>query len=91
MLDMKTFYKRNDTIVIRKLGGKQWALNMETGSEYVLNETAYDMLEVLSARHTTEELVSVIGGWYDAPTSVLTRDCEAWLQDALEKGLVDKT
>ena len=91
MLDLNAFYKRSTNVVLRKLGDRQWALDMDTGSEYVLNGVSYDMLEVLSERHSVDTLLSAIVAMYDVPKDILLEDCKIWLQDTIEKGLVEKT
>jgi hypothetical protein len=90
MLDVKEFYKRNENIIIKKLGGKQWALNMETGSEYTINEAAYDILNMLSTPRTMDEIVSEIINVYDVSREILIEDCKTWIPKALEKGLIER-
>ena len=89
MLDVKGLYQRNENIIIRKLGKNQWALNMETGGEYGLNEVSFDMLNILSTPHSIDELLDEIISTYDVSRDVLTKDCNIWLAAALQKGLVD--
>jgi hypothetical protein len=90
MLDINGCYKRDDDIVIKSLGGKKWALNMKTGGEYTLNDTAYDVLNVLSEPGTIDDVVDAIVRIYDVPKETFANDCKVWLQSALEKGLVEK-
>jgi hypothetical protein len=89
VLDVKVLYRRNENIIIRKLGKNQWALNMETGSEYALNEISFDMLNILSMPHSVDDLLNEIIESYDVSRDVLTEDCTAWLAIALQKGLID--
>jgi hypothetical protein len=89
MLDVKALYRRNENIIIKKLGKNQWALNMETGGEYGLNEISFDMLNALSAPRSIEELLDEIIKIYDVSRDVLAKDCSTWLETALQKGLVD--
>jgi hypothetical protein len=89
MLDVKGLYRRNENVIIRKLGKNQWALNMETGSEYGLNEISFDMLNILSRPHSIDELLNEIISNYDVSRDVLAEDCNTWLAAALQKGLVD--
>jgi hypothetical protein len=89
MLDVKGLYRRNENVIIKKLGKNQWALNMETGSEYALNEISFDMLNILSTPHSIDELLNEILNTYDVSRNVLTEDCNTWLAAALQKGLVD--
>jgi ubiquitin-protein ligase len=90
MLDVTEFYKRNENIIIKKLGGKQWALNMETGSECTINNVAYDILNILSTPHTMDEIVFEIINFYDVSRETFIEDCKAWMRIALEKGLVEE-
>jgi hypothetical protein len=90
MLEVKEFYRRNENIIIKKLGEKQWALNMETGSEYAINEAAYDILNMLSTPHIMDEIVSGIINVYDVSREILVEDCKTWIYKALEKGLIEK-
>jgi hypothetical protein len=89
MLDVKGLYRRNENIIIKKLGKNQWALDMETGSQYDLNEISFDILNILSTPHSIDELLNEIINIYDVSRSVLAEDCNTWLAAALEKGLVD--
>jgi hypothetical protein len=89
MLDMKGLYRRNENVIIRKLGKNQWALNMETGSEYTLNEISFDMLDILSTPHSIDELLNEIMNIYDVSRNILAEDCNTWLAVVLQKGLVD--
>jgi hypothetical protein len=89
MLDVKVLYRRNENIIIKKLGENQWALNMETGAEYGLNEISFDMLNVLSAPRSIDELLDEVIKTYDVSRDVLAKDCSIWLETALQKGLVD--
>jgi hypothetical protein len=89
VLDVKVFYRRNENIIIRKLGKNQWALNMETGSEYDLNEISFDMLNILSTPHSVDDMLNEIIATYDVSQDVLTEDYTAWLVIALQKGLID--
>ncbi|MDR0681025.1 MAG: PqqD family protein [Dysgonamonadaceae bacterium] len=86
---MKRLYQRNENIIIRKLGKNQWALDMETGSEYGLNEISFDMLNILSAPHSVDELLNEIINVYNVSRDALVEDCNTWLETALQKGLVD--
>jgi hypothetical protein len=90
MLDMNDHYKRNNNIIIKSLGGKQWALNMDNGGEYALNEVSYKLLTLLTKPHSIEALVSEIIANYDVSREVLIDDCKVWLQIALEKELIEK-
>ena len=89
MLDVKELYRRNENVIIRKLGKNQWALNMETGGEYTLNEVSFDMLNILSTPHSIDELLDEIINTYGVSRDVLAKDCNTWLAAALQKGLVD--
>jgi hypothetical protein len=89
VLDVKVLYRRNENIIIRKLGKNQWALDMETGSEYDLNEIAFDMLNILSMPHSVDALLDEIIDSYDVSKDVLAKDCTTWLRIALQKGLID--
>jgi hypothetical protein len=90
MLDMNDRYKRNNNIIIKSLGGKQWALNMDNGGEYALNEVSYELLALLAIPHGIDALVSEIIANYDVSRKVLIDDCKVWLQIALEKELIEK-
>jgi hypothetical protein len=88
-MDVKGIYRRNENIIIKILGKNQWALNMETGCEYGLNEISFDMLNILSTPHSVDELLNEIINIYDVSRDVLAKDCNTWLAAALQKGLVD--
>jgi hypothetical protein len=89
MLDVKGRYQRNENIIIKRLGKNQWALDMETGSEYGLNEISFDMLNILSTPHSIDELLNEIINIYDISRDVLAEDCNTWLAIALQKKIVD--
>jgi len=88
MLDLTRRYKRNPDIVIKSIGGKQVALNIDNGSEYKLNEISYDMLEALTQPMTVNDFVAVMLDKYDVSKERFMADGETWLADALQKELI---
>lgn len=90
MLDLTKQYIRNPNIIIKSIGGKQFALNADNGSEYSVNGVSYDMLELLAKPQTGAELLEVMLGQYDVSRERLASDVEVWLADALQKELVQQ-
>jgi hypothetical protein len=88
MLDIRQCYKRKDTIAIRKVGDKQWALDTENGSEYAINNTVYDLLDMLSEPLTVADITNKMVASYDVSKTVFLEDLDNWLLLALKKGLV---
>lgn len=90
MLDMINRYKRCENIIIKSLGKKQWALDMETGKEYIINSVSYDILDILSKPKSIDDIISEITNLYEVSKEVFINDCEKWLLNVLEKGLIEK-
>ena len=90
MLEVNGRYRRNENIIIKKLGGKQWALNVKDGNEYVINAVSYDILDELSKPQSISDIVASIIGMYDVPRETFLTDFETWLFVALEKELIKK-
>jgi hypothetical protein len=60
--------------------GSHWAFNIESGSHYELNETAYRVLRGIEARRTTEEIAAELAVEYGIPV----RQAESDVNEALE-------
>lgn len=90
MLEVNARYQRSENIIIKKLGEKQWALNMENGNEYILNAVSYDILNELSIPRNMDDIVTLIISIYDISRETFLMDFKTWLLVALEKELIRK-
>jgi len=90
MLEVNGCYQRSDNIIIKRLGEKQWALNVENGNEYTLNTVSYDILNELSVPRSMDDIVTLIISIYDISRETFLMDFNTWLLVALEKKLIRK-
>lgn len=75
-------YRLSNAIRLRTIGadGSHWAFNVESGSHYELNETAYRVLRGIEARRTTEEIAAELAAEYEIPA----RQAESDVEEAIE-------
>jgi hypothetical protein len=90
MLDLNVYYKRHKNIIIKNLGGKQWALDMETGNEYTLNEVSYDLLNILATPQNADSLTEAMMNIYEVSRDKVVHDCEEWILYALGRGIIEQ-
>jgi hypothetical protein len=60
--------------------GSHWAFNIQSGSHYELNETAYRVLRGIEALRTIEEIAAELAAEYGIPG----RQAESDVNEALE-------
>jgi hypothetical protein len=75
-------YSLSPTVRLRTIeaDGSHWAFNIQSGSHYELNETAYRVLRGIEARRTTEEIAAELAAEYGIPE----RQAESDVNEALE-------
>lgn len=88
MLDLKKIYIINENIVLRKIDNKFWALNIENGNQYRLNDVSYFILELLRKAHTFEEIILSIEKEYMVERNQLIEDCSLMIQTAIDKNIL---
>ena len=89
MLDLECVLKLSKDIVLRKLVDKYWALNVKSGAQYRLNETAYFMLDRLRSEMSVARLIDEVLNEYKVDRAELERDCGTIFDFALTNGLVE--
>ena len=60
MLDLTNKYILNDKIVLRKMDSKCWALNVENGNQYRLNDVSYFILDSFREKATVDSGITVV-------------------------------
>ncbi|MBO5168928.1 MAG: PqqD family protein [Phascolarctobacterium sp.] len=88
MLDLRKIYQLNEKIVLRKIDNKCWALNIENGNQYRLNEVAYFILDLFREPVSVEAIVSVVGNEYAVDRERLIADCSSMVQYAVDKNIL---
>ncbi len=88
MLDLKQKYQINDKIVLRKIDSKHWALNIETGNQYRLNDVSYFILDSFRELSTFEDVILIIQKEYAVDKERLIADCFSLLQTAINKNIL---
>lgn len=88
MLDLSKSFCLNETIVLRGLSNKFWALDTVSGNQYKLNEVAYFILNLLRSPMTIENLIEEIRKVYEVSYEQVVADCFTVLQFAKEKNIV---
>lgn len=88
MLDMNHLLLLEDSIVLRGLGDKYWALDTSSGNQYKLNEVSYFILNLLRTPMTTAQAVDKVLEEYAVTREQAASDCSRVLQFAAEKAIV---
>ena len=88
MLDMNHPLLLEDSIVLRGLGDKYWALDTSSGNQYKLNEVSYFILNLLRTPMTTAQVVDKVLEEYAVTREQATHDCSRVLQFATGKTIV---
>ena len=88
MLDLTQRYQINDKIVLRKIDNKCWALNVENGNQYRLNEVSYLILDSFREAPTVEAMISVVEKEYAVDRDRLIADCSLMIQTAIDKNIL---
>lgn len=88
MLDLKQQFQLNEKIVLRKIDSKCWALNIENGNQYHLNEVSYLILDSFREKTTVEHMLSIIEKEYAVDREQLLADCSAMIQTAVDKNIL---
>jgi hypothetical protein len=88
MLDLAKKYQLNEKIVLRKIDSKCWALNVENGNQYRLNEVSYFMLDSFREVSTVETVISIVGKEYAVDRDRLIADCSMMIQTAVNKNIL---
>ncbi|WP_300857360.1 PqqD family protein [uncultured Clostridium sp.] len=88
MLDLTQKYQINDKIVLRKIDSKCWALNVENGNQYRLNEVSYFILDLFREVSTIEAMLSIVEKEYAVDRNRLIADCSLMIQTAVDKNIL---
>lgn len=88
MLDLTQKYQLNEKIVLRKIDSKCWALNVENGNQYRLNEVSYLILDSFREASTVEAMISVVEKEYAVDRDRLIADCSLMIQTAVDKNIL---
>lgn len=88
MLDLTQRYQINDKIVLRNIDSKCWALNVENGNQYRLNEVSYLILDSFREASTVEAMISVMEKEYVVDRDRLIADCSLMIQTAIDKNIL---
>lgn len=88
MLDLTKKYQINDNIVLRSVGNKYWALDVEKGNQYRLNDVSYFMLDLFREPSTIEDIISTVEKEYVVGRDQLIADCSVMMQTAINKKIL---
>lgn len=88
MLDLTRRFQTNDKIVLRKVDSKCWALNIENGNQYRLNEVSYLILDSFREASTVEAIISIVEKEYAVDRERLIADCSLMIQTAVDKDIL---
>jgi hypothetical protein len=88
MLDLTRRFQINDKIVLRKIGSKCWALNIENGNQYRLNEVSYLILDSFREVSTVGAMISIVEKEYAVDRERLIADCSLMIQTAVDKNIL---
>lgn len=88
MLDLTKKFQLNEKIVLRKIDSKCWALNVENGNQYRLNEVSYLILDSFRDTSTVAEIITIVKKEYAVDKERLIADCSLMIQTAVDKNIL---
>ena len=88
MLDLTKKFQLKEEIVLRKIDSKCWALNVENGNQYRLNEVSYLILDSFRDASTVEEMIAIAKKEYAVDKERLIADCSLMIQTAVDKNIL---
>lgn len=88
MLDLTKKFQLNEKIVLRKIDSKCWALNVENGNQYRLNEVSYLILDSFRDTATVEKMIAIVKKEYAVDKERLIADCSLMIQTAIDKNIL---
>ena len=88
MLDLTKKFQLNEKIVLRKIDSKCWALNIENGNQYRLNEVSYLILNSFRDTYAVEEMITIVEKEYAVDKERLIADCSSMIQTAVDKNIL---
>lgn len=88
MLDLMRKFQLNEKIVLRKIDSKCWALNIENGNQYRLNEVSYLILDLFREISTVEDIIAIVEQEYVVDKQQLIADCSLMIQTAIDKNIL---
>ena len=88
MLDLTKNFQLNEKIVLRKIDSKCWALNVENGNQYRLNEVSYLILDSFRDTSAVEEVITIVEKEYAVDKERLIADCSSMIQTAVDKNIL---
>lgn len=88
MLDLMKKFQLNEKIVLRKIDSKCWALNVENGNQYRLNEVSYLILDSFRDTSAVEEVITIVEKEYAVDKERLIADCSSMIQTAVDKNIL---
>lgn len=88
MLDLTKKFQLNEKIVLRKIDSKCWALNVENGNQYRLNEVSYLILDSFRDTSTVAEIITILKKEYAVDKERLIADCSLMIQTAVDKNIL---
>ena len=88
MLDLTQKFQLKEEIVLRKIDSKCWALNVENGNQYRLNEVSYLILDSFRDASTVEEMIAIVKKEYAVDKERLIADCSLMIQTAVDKNIL---
>lgn len=88
MLDLTKKFQLNENIVLRKIDSKCWALNVENGNQYRLNEVSYLILDSFRDTSAVEEVLTIVEKEYAVDKERLIADCSSMIQTAVDKNIL---
>lgn len=88
MLDLTKKFQLNEKIVLRKIDSKCWALNVENGNQYRLNEVSYLILDSFRNTSTVAEIITIVEQEYVVDKEQLIADCSLMIQTAVDKNIL---
>ena len=88
MLDLTKKFQPKEEIVLRKIDSKCWALNVENGNQYRLNEVSYLILDSFRDASTVEEMIAIVKKEYAVDKERLIADCSLMIQTAVDKNIL---
>lgn len=90
MLEINDVLNKKTNIILKGINNKFWALDVESGVQFRLNELSYDILSAIDGEVSLAVIIENQLKKYNVERTILEKDVLNFVSSAIEKGLIFK-
>ena len=90
MLEINDVLNKKTNIILKGINNKFWALDVESGAQFKLNELSYDILSAIDGEVSLAVIIENQLKKYNVERTILEKDVLNFVSSAIEKGLIFK-